>query len=129
MTSGPLGIGRTANSARPRATRRIAHAGGKPMFTAVAPATLYVIALLLLPFLMLVYLSFHQSDQIGGVKAGLSLHNYVQLVESPVYFDSVIGTGRLALVVTAYSLVVGYPIAWFLARSRSCFMPLATAVV
>lgn len=99
------------------------------MLTAVAPATLYVIALLVLPFLMLVYLSFHQSDPVIGFKPGFTLHNYVQLVDSPVYFDSMVGTARLALVVTACSLLLGYPIAWFLARSRSYFVPLATAVV
>jgi putative spermidine/putrescine transport system permease protein len=118
-----------APAAAQRATRRLAHASSKPMLTAVAPATLYVIALLVLPFLMLVYLSVHESDAVGGVKAGVTLHNYVRLVDGPVYFDSVIGTARLALVVTACSLLIGYPVAWFLARSRSYFVPLATAVV
>ena len=129
MTSGMQGIEGAPSAAGPRGSRRVAHASGKPMLTAVAPATLYVIALLVLPFLMLVYLSLHESDPGGGTKAGLSLHNYVQLVDSPVYFDSVVGTARLALVVTACSLLVGYPIAWFLARSRSYFVPLATAIV
>lgn len=129
MISGTQGIEGAPSAAGPRGTRRVAHASGKPILTAVAPATVYVIALLVLPFLMLVYLSFHQSDAVGGMKAGLSLYNYVQLVDSPVYFDSVIGTARLALIVTACSLLVGYPIAWFLARSRSCFVPIATAVV
>ncbi len=129
MTSGTQRIEPAPSAARPRGTGQVAHASGKPTLTAVAPATVYVIALLVLPFLMLVYLSVHQSDSVGGIKAGISLHNYVQLVDSPVYFDSVIGTARLALVVTACSLLIGYPIAWFLARSRSYFVPLATAVV
>src|SRR4051794_38858993 len=107
MTSATLGMEPAASAARQRGTRRAAHGSGKPTLTAVAPATLYVIALLVLPFLMLVYLSVHQSDSAGGIQAGLSFHNYVQLVDSPVYFDSVIGTARLALVVTACSLVIG----------------------
>ena len=97
--------------------------------TAVAPATLYVSALLVLPFLMLVYLSFHQADPVTGYKEGLTLQNYAKLIASPVYVDSMIGTARLALVVTLCSLVLGYPVAWFLARSRSHFVPLATAIV
>lgn len=129
MTSGTQGIEGAPSAPGLRRTRRLPRASGEPLLSAIAPATLYVVALLVLPFLVLVYLSLHQSDAVGGMKAGLSLHNYLQLVDSPVYFDSVIGTARLALVVTACSLLLGYPVAWFLARSRSHFVPLATAVV
>ena len=123
-TPGPDGA---AHAAVPRGARNPATA--RPLLIAVAPASLYVIALLVLPFLMLVYLSFHQSDPVQGYKAGFTFHNYVQLVDSPVYFDSMVGTVRLGLVVTVCSLLLGYPIAWFLARSGSRFVPLATAVV
>jgi putative spermidine/putrescine transport system permease protein len=101
----------------------------RPMLTAVAPATLYVIALLLLPGLLLVYLSFHASDPVHGYKAGLTLQNYLQLVSTPVYFDSLVGTFRFAAVVTLMCLVLGYPVAYFLARSGSYFVPFATGVV
>lgn len=101
----------------------------RSMLTAVAPATVYVIALLLVPGLLLVYLSFHESDPVRGYKDALTLHNYVQLVSTSVYLDSLLGTFRFAAIVTLLSLVLGYPVAYFLARSGSYFVPLATAVV
>ncbi|MBK8740508.1 MAG: ABC transporter permease [Betaproteobacteria bacterium] len=127
MAASTRGVDGVAHAAGARRTRRTA--SERPLLTAVAPATLYVIALLVLPFLMLVYLSFHQSDPVLGHKVGFTLHNYAQLFDSPVYFDSMVGTVRLGLVVTVCSLLLGYPIAWFLARSGSHFVPLATAVV
>jgi putative spermidine/putrescine transport system permease protein len=115
-----------AQHARPAERRK---ESSRPMLTAVAPAALYVIALLLLPGLLLVYLSFHESDPVRGYKDALTLHNYVQLVSTSVYLDSLLGTFRFAAIVTLLSLVLGYPVAYFLARSGSCFVPLATAVV
>jgi putative spermidine/putrescine transport system permease protein len=88
-----------------------------------------VFTLLVIPFLLLVYLSLHESDPVTGYKSVYTLRNYAQLVRSPVYVDSLIGTARLAAVVTAFSLLLGYPIAYFIARSRSQFVPLVTAVV
>lgn len=85
--------------------------------------------LLVIPFLLLVYLSLHESDPVTGYKSVYTLRNYAQLVRSPVYVDSLIGTARLAAVVTAFSLLIGYPIAYFIARSRSHFVPIVTAVV
>jgi putative spermidine/putrescine transport system permease protein len=101
----------------------------RPMLTAIAPASLYVIALLVVPCVLLVYLSLHETDPVRGYKDALTLHNYVQLVSSPVYLDSLLGTLRFAAVVTGLSLLLGYPVAFFLARSGSYFVPLATAVV
>lgn len=97
--------------------------------TSVSPAVAYVFTLLVIPFLLLVYLSLHESDPVTGYKSVYTLRNYVQLVRSPVYVDSLIGTARLAAVVTAFSLLIGYPIACFIARSRSHFVPIVTAVV
>ena len=97
--------------------------------TSVSPAVAYVFTLLVIPFLLLVYLSLHESDPVTGYKSVYTLRNYAQLVRSPVYVDSLIGTARLAAVVTAFSLLIGYPIAYFIARSRSHFVPIVTAVV
>jgi putative spermidine/putrescine transport system permease protein len=101
----------------------------RPMLTALAPASAYVLALLVVPCVLLVYLSLHETDAVHGYKDALTLHNYVQLVASPVYLDSLLGTLRFAAVVTGLSLLLGYPVAFFLARSGSYFVPLATAVV
>lgn len=93
------------------------------------PACIYVAALLAVPFLWLVYLSLHEADPVTGYRSAYTLQNYVQLVRSPVYFEGLVGTARLSVVVTAASLLIGYPVAHFIARVRSHFVPLVTAVV
>ena len=90
----------------------------------VAPASLYVAALLLVPFVLLVYESFTPNG--GGA---LTLANYTRIATSRVYLDSIVGTLELGLLVTFLCLLVGYPVAYFIARSGSRFVPLATAVV
>ncbi len=96
---------------------------------ATSPAVAYVGALLVVPFLLLLYVSFHHADPVTVWRAGYTLDNYAQLVRSPVYVDSLVGTARAGAVVTLLCLVLGYPVAHFIARSRSHFVPLVTAVV
>lgn len=106
--------------------RRSSH---RPVLTALAPSSLYVIVLLVVPCVLLVFLSLHEADPVHGSRDALTLHNYAQLVSTSVYLDSLLGTLRLAAVVTGLCLLLGYPVAFFLARSGSSFVPLATAVV
>lgn len=96
---------------------------------AVAPATVYVLALLAGPFLLLVYLSFHEYNALRGYVNTYTLQNYLHLTRYQAYADSLIGTAKLGVVITLLSIIVGYPIAHFIARSRSHFVPLVTAVV
>jgi putative spermidine/putrescine transport system permease protein len=114
---------RAGSPATPRVT-------GRPRaLAATSPAVLYVGALLVVPFVLLVYISLHRGDPVTVWTGSFTLHNYAQLVRSPVYADSLVGTARLAAVVTLLCLLLGYPVAYFIARSRSHFVPLVTAVV
>lgn len=101
----------------------------RPHLAGLTPALLYVLALLIVPFLLLVYVSFHASDPVTGYGSAWTWRNYAHLVSSPVYLSSLVGTARLGVVVTLLALVLGYPIAYFIARSGSRFVPLVTAVV
>jgi putative spermidine/putrescine transport system permease protein len=96
---------------------------------AVAPATLYTFALLVVPFLFLAWLSLHDYDSATGYGNVYTIRNYLHLAQYQSYFDSLVGTAKLGVVVTVLSIVLGYPIAYFIARSRSHFVPLVTAVV
>ena len=48
-----------------------------------------------------------------------TLKNYIRLYENPVYIDVILRTFRLSLLVTLVSLLVGYPLAYFLNRVDS----------
>jgi putative spermidine/putrescine transport system permease protein len=126
MSASASDLPRPLTTVRPRTGRKSGH---RPYLAGLTPALLYVLALLAVPFLLLLYVSFHESDPVTGYGTAYTLRNYAQLVSSPVYFSSLIGTARLGAVVTLLALLLGYPVAYFIARSRSRFVPLATAVV
>jgi putative spermidine/putrescine transport system permease protein len=48
-----------------------------------------------------------------------TLKNYIRLYENPVYLDVILRTFRLSFLVTIVSLLVGYPLAYFLNRVDS----------
>jgi len=96
---------------------------------AAAPATLYTFALLVVPFLFLVWLSLHDYDATTGYGNIYTLRNYLHLAQYQSYIESLVGTAKLGVVVTVLAVIVGYPIAYYIARSGSRFVPLVTAVV
>src|SRR5690349_5678959 len=126
MSATTSDLPRSLAASRTRTGRK---SGARPHLAGLTPALLYVLALLIVPFLLLVYVSFHASDPVTGYGSSWTLRNYTHLVSSPVYLSSLVGTARLGVVVTLLALVLGYPIAYFIARSGSRFVPLVTAVV
>jgi putative spermidine/putrescine transport system permease protein len=114
---------RAESGGRRRVTSR------RPMLTAVLPASVYVVLLLFVPFVVLVYLSLHRNDSSTGYRDVFTFDQYIALVRSPVYFDSLVGTGEFGLAVTLLCAVLGYPIAYYIARSGSRYVSLITAVV
>lgn len=111
-----------------RSSRR---SGGSAPSAAIAaiPATLYTFALLVIPFLYLVWLSLHDYDATTGYGNLYTIRNYLHLAQYESYFQSLLGTAKLGITVTVLAIVLGYPIAYFIARSGSRFVPLVTAVV
>lgn len=95
----------------------------------VAPAVLYVCAFLAVPFALLIYLSVQDSDPFTAPHASFTLRHYGAIFSSAIYYESLIGTVWLGIMVTSLTLLIGYPVAYFLAQSGSRFVPLATAVV
>lgn len=82
----------------------------------VAPGVLLLAFGLLWPFATMLKLSF--LDAFPG-KASLTLNNYAQFVTDSYFLGIAIRTFSLALIVTVLTAVLGYPVAWYLARSKS----------
>jgi len=102
------------------------HAGAA---AAVAPAGLYVVALLVLPFLFLVWISLQDGDPLMVEHTQWTLQHYGKVLTDSLYLDALMGTLRLGVVVTLVTLVLGYPVALFIAQSGSRFTTLAMAIV
>ena len=77
------------------------------------PPLLWVGLFLLLPYALMLAHSFWAVHD-GMLVRQPDLHNYVTLVSKPVYAAVLVRTMRIAAAVTLCSLVLGYPLAYYL---------------
>ena len=68
---------------------------------------------------MLVPTSFRPYVPLVGITGGFTVRHYTKLVTDSYYLEIIGRTLGLGLTVTALTLVIGYPVAFFLARTRS----------
>jgi len=86
---------------------------------AMAPASLLVLAFLALPMLLMLRYSFNRFIPGQFMVEAVTVENYVTLATDP-YYRRVLGmTLGVSIVVTALTLVIGWPIAQFLARTQT----------
>jgi putative spermidine/putrescine transport system permease protein len=83
----------------------------------IAPAAIVLALFLFLPYLNIVLMSFRAPAQGAPFGEGLTLANYAKFFADPFYLLQVMNTLWIALVVTAICLVIGFPVAWQLART------------
>jgi len=85
----------------------------------VIPALLLVILFLLAPIALIFRFSLDIYDP-GKLMLGVfSPDNYVKAFSDPFYRGVLLDTARIAAVSTAVCLVLGYPVAYFISRTRS----------
>ncbi len=88
---------------------------GLPAPVLLAPAALWYVAFFLVPLGFVLVFSFLTSADFGGIEFKFSLANYPQLVSSSIYLRVFFNTLVMAFSGTALCLLVGYPLAYFLA--------------
>jgi len=110
-------------AARPRVARSL------PWVVAIGPAAVVVIVLLVVPSTALFLLSFVRFDPLRGIVYSFTLENYLAIARSSLYLQVTLHTLRMAGLVTLACLVLGYPIAYFMARSKSRLAALCAALV
>ena len=81
----------------------------------VLPGLLLLLVYLVIPLCMLVVMSFYRST-LFGVVPDFSWNNYLNFTRNPMFPNLLLRSIRMALTVTAISLLVSYPFAYFLAR-------------
>ncbi len=97
---------------------------GKALGASLAfPASIVVLVVIVVPILMLFRYSFNHFDA-AVMKAGFSLENYVKFFADPYYRKVFFTTVGIAALCTALALVLGFPVAYFLARTQSRFKSL-----
>jgi len=86
----------------------------------LAPACLLLMFYLVIPIVMLIVMSFYRST-LFGVVPDFSWNNYLHFWRNPMFPSLLLRSIRLAVTVTAISLLVSYPFAYFLARGTRRF--------
>jgi putative spermidine/putrescine transport system permease protein len=95
----------------------------------VAPATLFVAVLLLVPLAILFRYSLNQFIPGKFMVDALTLENYVKFFTDIYYVNILVRTARVSAICTVICLVMGGPLAYVLARTRSRFKNLLLMLV
>ncbi len=98
----------------------------------LTPFLLWIFLLIVLPQLGIFYISLR--EKVGPRQYELGLANYIDFVNEPIYWNTLLRTASFSILVTALALLVGFPIAYYIAkiarkRSRAalfllCLIPL-----
>jgi putrescine transport system permease protein len=99
-------------------------------YVVVALPMLWLLVFFVVPFLIVLRISFATpvtgappysellASQDGVVTLTLSLKNYLLLLSDPLYVDSYLNSIQFASISTLAALLIGYPIAYGIARAR-----------
>ncbi|MBS0221136.1 MAG: ABC transporter permease [Proteobacteria bacterium] len=92
-----------------------------PIAWLIAPALLLFILFFVLPFAVMVAMSFFSSNPIGNPHAVVTTRHYQRFIEdnAGIFHDALWETLRIGLVTTVASLLIGYPLAHWMARMQS----------
>ncbi|MEJ8570012.1 ABC transporter permease [Microbaculum marinum] len=84
----------------------------------LSPALATIALLLFVPLLFIVVYSFWLRTATGADQVGFHLDNWREALTDPFYRDILLSTLRIAAITTLLCAVMGYPAAYFIARSR-----------
>lgn len=95
----------------------------------VLPTTVVFCLVFVAPIADLIQLSFHAMTGPAQVGAAFTLSNYRAFVTDPFYLQMLLRTCWLGLLVTLGCVLVGYPVAYYLARTSSRWRGMALFLV
>ncbi len=81
----------------------------------LAPMVLWLVAFVVVPGAILFVYSFCERDEVGGVVYSFTLQNYTRVFD-PVYLRIFGRSIGYAAVTTALCVIIGYPVAYYIAR-------------
>ena len=85
----------------------------------LAPVLVLLLAVFVLPVGMMVPMSFRPYVPLVGITDGFTVRYYTRLLTDSYYLEIIGRTLALGFTVTLSTLLTGYPVALFLARTRS----------
>ncbi len=82
----------------------------------IAPLFLWVAAFVVAPTLIMLIYSFCERGTLGGVVYSFTLANYAAVFD-PTYLQIVVRSLAFSAITTAFCLLMGYPVAYFIGRA------------
>ena len=95
----------------------------------IAPAAILIGLFLILPYLNIVVMSFRTPGQGVPYAPGFTLASYSKFFADRFYIFQVVNTLWIGLLTTFLCLLLGYPVAWQLARGASAFRAIGYGLV
>lgn len=89
----------------------------------LSPGMILIGVFFLLPLAMMFTYSFYTRVTGGSMEAVFTLDNYARIFTKALYSKVLVKTLWLALLVTGVSLVLSYPLSYFMARTKSQLKP------
>lgn len=83
------------------------------------PSSLVVLVIIMIPVLLMFRYSFNHHDALNIMREGFTLDNYVKFFTDSYYRGVFIDTVKIASICTALALVMGFPVAYFLAKTQT----------
>jgi putative spermidine/putrescine transport system permease protein len=90
-----------------------------PVAWLIAPAGLLFVLFFLLPFGVMATLSVLSGNPVNNPNVALTTRHYERLLADSLYAESLVATLRIGVITTAAALLLGYPLAHWMARIRS----------
>ncbi len=112
--------------------QRFRHNKGWQLFGLISPGALWILVFFNIPLLIVLFISFVERGRAGGIKTPpvYTLENYRQLFNAcssefagpecdPFLYIGIFGHSvRIALIVTLWCILLGYPLSYFISRQR-----------
>ncbi len=82
----------------------------------IAPANLYLLVFMIVPLILVTILSFLSRGMYGDVQFTFNISNYTRLLD-PLYGKILVYSLEVGLATTALCILLGYPLAYYIARA------------
>ncbi|NDY82563.1 ABC transporter permease [Orrella sp. NBD-18] len=83
------------------------------------PSSLVVFIIIMIPILLMFRYSFNHHDPVDIMREGFTLDNYIKFFSDAYYRGVFLDTLKIAAICTFLALVMGFPVAYFLAKTQT----------
>lgn len=98
---------------------RAGRAGRRIGLVLAFPSSLIVFAIIMIPILLMFRYSFNYHDPINMMREGFTFENYIKFFSDAYYREVFFDTLKVAAICTVLALAMGFPVAYFLAKTQT----------